>query len=105
MPPFEVQVFSVQMAEVEVDTATGEVKWEKEKVGRYHAALIRTGDDKLLMLDDNGYLTLLESNEKEYKELARSKVCGVTWAHPAIVDGVVYLRDERNLIALYLSGK
>lgn len=88
-----------------VETATGEVKWQKEKVGRYHAALIRTGDDKLLMLDDNGYLTLMEANEKEYKELARSKVCGVTWAHPAIVDGVVYLRDEKNLIALDLSAK
>jgi outer membrane protein assembly factor BamB len=88
-----------------VETATGEVKWEKEKIGRYHAALIRTGDDKLLMLDDNGYLSLLESSEKEYKELARSKVCGVTWAHPALVNGVLYLRDEKNLIALELPAK
>ncbi|MBX3398067.1 MAG: PQQ-like beta-propeller repeat protein [Gemmataceae bacterium] len=88
-----------------VEIATGEVKWEKEKVGRYHAALIRTGDDRLLMLDDNGYLSLFEPSDKEYKELARSKVCGVTWAHPAIVNGVVYLRDEKNLIALELPAK
>lgn len=86
-----------------VETATGDVKWEKAKVGRYHAALIRTGDDKLLMLDDNGFLSLFEPNEKEYKELARSKVCGVTWAHPAVVDGVVYLRDEKNLIAIAMG--
>lgn len=85
-----------------VEAATGEVKWEKPSVGRYHAALIRTGNDKLLMLDDNGSLSLLEATEKEYKELAKSKVCGVTWAHPALVGGVVYLRDEKNLIAIEL---
>jgi outer membrane protein assembly factor BamB len=88
-----------------VEIATGEIKWEKPNVGRYHAALVRTGDDKLLMLDDNGYLSLLESSATEYKELARSKVCGVTWAHPALVNGVVYLRDEKNLIALDLGSK
>ncbi len=86
-----------------VEVATGDVKWEKANVGRYHAALIRTGDDKLLMLDDNGYLSLFESSAKEYKELARSKVCGVTWAHPALVNGVVFLRDEKNLIALEIG--
>lgn len=88
-----------------VETATGDVKWEKKNVGRYHAAIVCTGDDKLMMLDDNGYLSLFEPNETEYKELARSKVCGVTWAHPALVGGVVYLRDEKNLIAIDLSGK
>jgi outer membrane protein assembly factor BamB len=88
-----------------VEIATGDVKWEKANIGRYHAALIRTGDDKLLMLDDNGYLTLLDSSEKGYRELARSKVCGVTWAHPALVDGVVFLRDEKHLIALALPAK
>ena len=30
--------------------------WTKPKVGKYHAALLRTGDDKLLMLDDGGDL-------------------------------------------------
>ncbi len=88
-----------------VEIATGEVKWEKSKVGRYHAAIVRTGDDKLLMLDDNGYLTLFESNPEAYKELARSRVCGLTWAHPALVDGVVYLRDEKFAYALELSNK
>ena len=91
---------SVTLRCVELDT--GKVTWEKPKVGRYHAAIIRTGDEKLLMLDDNGYLTLFESNPKEYKQLARSKVCGPTWAHPALVDGKVYLRDEKELICVPL---
>ncbi len=88
-----------------VDPKTGKILWTKPKVGKYHAAMLRTGDNKLLMLDDFGNLTLLEPNPKEYKELARSKVCGPTWAHPALADGKVYLRDEKELICIDLSGK
>jgi outer membrane protein assembly factor BamB len=86
-----------------VGLETGEVAWEKTTAARYHAALVRTGDDKLLMLDDNGSLTLLESDAKEYKQLARSKVCGPTWAHPALVGGKVYLRDEKDLMCIPLG--
>jgi outer membrane protein assembly factor BamB len=82
---------------------SGKELWKKEKVGKYHASLIRTGDDKLLMLDDAGNLLLVEPNAKEYKELARSKVCGDTWAHPALADGRLYVRDGDNLICLQLG--
>ena len=37
-----------------------------------------------------------DPDAKEYRELARSKVCGQTWAHPALSDGRLYLRDERS---------
>ena len=86
-----------------VDSATGKVLWTKAKVGKYHAAMLRTGDDKLLMLDDFGNLTLFEPNEKEYRELARSKVCGATWAHPALSDGCVYIRDEKELMCIQVG--
>lgn len=86
-----------------VETATGKVLWTKEKVGRYHAALLRTAGDNLLMLDDTGYLTLFEADDSGYKELARSKVCGPTWAHPALSNDRLFLRDEKELIALKLA--
>jgi outer membrane protein assembly factor BamB len=87
-----------------IDVKTGKDLWAKpRKVGRYHAALIRTGDDKLLMLDDGGDLVLIEPNPKEYKELARAKVCGDTWAHPALSDGRLYVRDNKELICLQLG--
>ena len=35
--------------------------------------------------------------------LARSKVCGLAWAHPALSGGKVYLRDEKNLICIPLE--
>jgi outer membrane protein assembly factor BamB len=86
-----------------VDGKTGKVRWEKQDIGSYHAAIIRSANDLLLMLDDRGSLTLFEPNAKEFKQLAKAKVCGPTWAHPALTDGVVYLRDEKNLIAIPLK--
>ncbi|MGL6076347.1 MAG: PQQ-binding-like beta-propeller repeat protein [Fimbriiglobus sp.] len=86
-----------------VDPANGKVRWEKPKVGKYHAALIRTADDKLLMLDDTGKLSLIQPNSEKYQELSTAKICGPTWAHPALVDGVVYVRDDKHLIAVSLK--
>src|SRR6185295_2891538 len=35
-----------------IEVKTGKELWKKEKVAKYHAALLRTADDKLIMLDD-----------------------------------------------------
>ncbi len=86
-----------------VEVATGKELWTKAKVGKHHAALLRTGDDKLLMHDDGGNLTLIDPSPKEYKELARAKVCGTTWAHPAIANGLIYVRDEKWLMCFQLG--
>lgn len=86
-----------------VDIQTGKPLWSQPKIGQYHAALLRTGDNKLLLLDDFGNLGLLEPNAKEYKELCKSKVCGATWSHPALVDGKVYLRDNKELLCVQLG--
>jgi outer membrane protein assembly factor BamB len=86
-----------------VEAATGKSLWKKERIGKYHAALLRTGDGKLLLLDDAGELALLNPDPKGYRELARSKVCGPTWAHPALSDGRLYVRDEKELICLKLA--
>lgn len=86
-----------------VEAATGTVLWSKSPVAEYHASLLRTGADKLLFLDDAGNLMLLEPNAKEYRELARSKVCGKTWAHPALSNGKLYIRDEKELLCVQLG--
>lgn len=86
-----------------VEIKSGKELWNQPKVGKYHASLLRTGNDKLLMLDDSGNLILLEPSLKEYKELARSKVAGETWAHPALSDGRLYVRDAKELMCLRLG--
>jgi outer membrane protein assembly factor BamB len=88
-----------------VEARTGKDLWRKPQVvGKYHASLLRTGDDKLLMLEEGGNLVLLDPNPQEYRELARSKVCGETWAHPALVNGRLYLRDDKQVICLRLES-
>jgi outer membrane protein assembly factor BamB len=86
-----------------VATESGKVLWQRPNVGTYHASLLRTGDNKLLMLEEAGNLVLLDPNPKEYRELARARVCGHTWAHPALANGRLYIRDEQELICLQLS--
>jgi outer membrane protein assembly factor BamB len=86
-----------------VESATGKVLWEKPNIGKYHAAIVRTAGDKLLMLDDNGYLTLFRPDDKEFKQLARSKVCGGTWAHPALSDQRLVIRDDRELLCFEMK--
>jgi outer membrane protein assembly factor BamB len=85
-----------------VDVATGKTRWSKTRVGKYHAALLRTANDLLLMLDDTGHLTLIQPDNERYKELARSKVCSETWAHPALSNGKLVIRDNNELICLEL---
>lgn len=86
-----------------IETKTGKQLWKRAKIGTYHASLLRTGDDKLLMLTDGGELVLLEPNAKEYRELARTTVCGrETWAHPALANGRLYVRDNSELICLQM---
>jgi outer membrane protein assembly factor BamB len=86
-----------------VELQSGKSLWQRPKTGRYHAALLRTGDNKLLLLDDNGNLALFEPDPKEYRELARARVCGQTWAHPALADGRLYLRDDKELLCLEMK--
>ena len=42
------------------------------------------------MFADTGHLTLVKADPAGYAELARAKVCGPTWAHPALVGGRLY---------------
>jgi outer membrane protein assembly factor BamB len=85
-----------------VDLKTGKKRWSKPGVGEYHAALVRTADDKILMMEEGGTLVLLQADPKAYRELARSKVCGHAWAHPAIAGGRLYVRDEKELVCVQL---
>jgi outer membrane protein assembly factor BamB len=87
-----------------VEAQAGKELWQKARVGEYHASLLRTGDNKLLMLSDGGDLVLLDPSPRGYRELARSNVSGPeTWAHPALSDGRLYVRDKKELICLQLT--
>ena len=83
-----------------VEVATGKSLWQRPNVGKFHASLLRTGNGKVLMLEEKGDLVLIDPSPKEYRELARTHICGKTWAHPALANGRLYVRDEKELICL-----
>jgi outer membrane protein assembly factor BamB len=85
-----------------VNAVSGKETWTKPNMGKYHAAMLKLGDGNLLLHDDNGNLMLLAPDIKQYKELARSKVCGETWAHPAFANGYFYVRDGKELLCYML---
>jgi outer membrane protein assembly factor BamB len=85
-----------------VDPATGKERWSHKGVGQFHATPLRTGDDKLLLVEEKGDMVLIDANPKEYRELSRTKICGPTWAHPALANGRLYIRDDRELVCVEL---
>jgi outer membrane protein assembly factor BamB len=87
-----------------VDARSGKLLWTRERVGYFHAGVIRTGDGKLLLLGDNGVLSLLQVDAKGAKELCRAKVCGGTLVNPALANGRLYVRDDKHLICLQVGG-
>jgi len=87
-----------------VDRKTGKEQW-KAPVGYFHAGILRTGDDKLLILTDGGALRLAEDTGKEYRELCSAKVCGGTFSNPAVANGRLYVRDDKNVICYQLGSE
>jgi outer membrane protein assembly factor BamB len=86
-----------------IDAAAGTKLWTKNSVGYFHAGVIRLGDGKLLVLNDSGTLSLLDVNDKGATELATARVCGGTLSSPALANGRLYLRDDKELICLQLA--
>ncbi len=84
-----------------VDFNTGKLLWSQPGFEDY-ASLIALGD-KLLTLNSTGEMFLIRANPKHYEELGRVQACGKTWSFPSYVDGKIYLRDGRQLMAAELA--
>ncbi|MBX9582691.1 MAG: PQQ-like beta-propeller repeat protein [Gemmataceae bacterium] len=86
-----------------VDLATGKPVWTKEGVGYFHFGVVRTGNGKLLVLDDAGNLKLLDATAGEYRELCSAKVGGGNQVTPALAGGRPYARDDAGIVCLQLA--
>jgi outer membrane protein assembly factor BamB len=86
-----------------LDLKTGKERWKQEGLGYFHFGVVRTGDGKLLMLDDAGTLRLAAVDAGGYKELCKAKVCDGTMVAPAVAGGRVYVRDDDEVVCLDLG--
>jgi outer membrane protein assembly factor BamB len=86
-----------------VDAATGELKW---KGGRYGYGQMLLAGDQLVVLTEDGELALVRATPAGHQELARFEaISGKTWNHPAITDGLLLVRNLREMAAFDLKQK
>jgi outer membrane protein assembly factor BamB len=86
-----------------LEAATGKELWSRGGVADYHAGLIRTADDRLLLLDDAGNLKLIDPTANDYRELCSAKVCGPTFSNPALSNGRLYVRDDKAVVCVEMK--
>jgi outer membrane protein assembly factor BamB len=89
-----------------VDATTGALRWSQPGFGRglkdYCATIFVRGS--LLVQTEDGQLVLLAASPDKCVERGRVQVCGATWCHPALAQGRLFVRDERELRCFDLSG-
>lgn len=86
-----------------IDMATGKIMWEQEGFGPGNIIL---SGETLIALGDAGQLVLIDTNVREYTELARADVIdGKCWSTPVLSDGRLYIRSTREGVCIDVSGK
>jgi outer membrane protein assembly factor BamB len=86
-----------------VDPATGEQKW---KGGRYGYGQVLLASGHLVVLTEEGELVLVRATPERLEEKARFQaISGKTWNYPAISDGVLLVRNEREMAAFVISAR
>lgn len=82
-----------------LDLATGKRHWQKPRFGKGNFI---AADGKLIISTLDGELVLVAADADQFRELARAKLCGKTRQAPALADGFVYLRDDREIVCVDL---
>ena len=86
-----------------VETATGKELWKKPGTGYFHFGMVRTANNKLVVLNDTGVLKLIDAAAPDYRELCSAKVCGGTLVTPAVADGCAFARDAEQVVCVRLA--
>jgi outer membrane protein assembly factor BamB len=85
-----------------IDASTGELKW---KGGRYgHGQLLLAGEH-LIVVTEEGELVLVPATPEKLQEVARvAAIEGETWNVPAMADGILLVRNMRQMAAFDLRA-
>jgi outer membrane protein assembly factor BamB len=85
-----------------LDFRSGLVRWQ---TGGFDKGTLLAADGHLLILGENGRLALVEATPGGYREKAKYRaVSGRCWALPALAQGRLYVRGEKQLICLDLKS-
>jgi outer membrane protein assembly factor BamB len=85
---------------------TGKLMWEDRKAGK---GSIAYADGRLYFRNEGGPMILVEANPEKYVEHGRfnqpDRSKANAWAHPAIANGKLYLRDQDVLFCYDIKQK
>jgi hypothetical protein len=73
-------------------------------VDSYGAGTVTLAGDRLLILRENGELVLAPASPDGFHPIAHAPVLNkIVRAYPALADGKLYARDEKNLVCVRLK--
>src|SRR5262249_49943547 len=82
------------------EVKTGKGLWQKDEGPGSGSASVTYADGHLYFVWENGVVGLVKASPKEYQEISTfgiPKVQGSSWAHPVVVGGRLYLRQNDTL--------
>jgi outer membrane protein assembly factor BamB len=80
-----------------IDAKTGERVWQQPRFGKANCI---AADGKLFFSTMTGELVLVRATPKGYEEIGRKQVLGPTRQAPALAGGLLYLRDDKEIVCL-----
>lgn len=78
--------------------------WTSSTKGRYGLGPYIIADNKIYILNDDGWLTMIEASTKEFKILGKSQVLKGhdAWGPLAVAGGLMVLRDSKTMVCIDL---
>jgi hypothetical protein len=77
------------------------VLWQERSISK---ATLLWADRKLIGLDQDGDLLLIDPSPKGLKVVSRSPMMtSLSWTPPSLVGTTLYLRDRKNMLAVDLG--
>ena len=80
-----------------INAATGKRAWQQARFGKGN---LIAADGKLFCSTMKGELVVVRATPEKYDELGRATVIGTTRQAPALANGLLYLRDDKEIVCL-----
>jgi outer membrane protein assembly factor BamB len=85
-----------------VDLQTGKVRWAADQ---FRAGSITLAGDRLVIVRESGELVMAPATPDAFKPIARAQIMrGTVRAFPALSDGLLFVRNDRELACLDLRS-
>ncbi len=85
-----------------VNVKTGQRVWQKTRFGKSN---LIAADGKLFLSTMKGELVIVRATPDGFDELGRGVVIGTTRQAPALANGLLYLRDDREIVCLDVRNR